>query len=311
MSSDSNSAKTERLINLTMGLLAASRYLTKREIFEKISGYEGSAATKERMFERDKDELRQMGIEIEFIGDDPLFEDEAGYRISPKRFQFDSEKFTNEELLMMNQAIALWQSTNLEDIARSGLRRLASSGVSVLEDISGITDVDYELSDPLLPILWQAVSSRRNISFNYSKKNRSVKPYGLFLHQGSWYLVGEESKQTKRFKLSRFESLIEVSKKDNQFEVPKDFKIENFGFQNSPDIFDNHAVLEIVKGRQLPFTKNAELIKSANEKDTWKVFYEDETLFAQEILFYSEIVKVLEPDSLRRIVISALEVASK
>ena len=233
-----------------MGLLAASRYLTKREIFEKISGYEGSAATKERMFERDKDELRQMGIEIEFIGDDPLFEDEAGYRISPKRFQFDSEKFTNEELLMMNQAIALWQSTNLEEIARSGLRRLASSGVSVLEDISGITDVDYELSDPLLPILWQAVSTRRNISFNYSKKNRSVKPYGLFLHQGSWYLVGEENKQTKRFKLSRFESLIEVSKKDNQFEVPKDFKIENFGFQNSPDIFANHAVLEVVKGRQ-------------------------------------------------------------
>ena len=70
-------------------------------------------------------------------------------------------------------------------------------------------------------------------------------------------------------------------------------------------------MLEVVKGRQLPFTKKAELIKSANEKDTWKVSYDDENLFTQELLFYSEIVKVLEPDSLRKIVISALEVASK
>jgi predicted DNA-binding transcriptional regulator YafY len=53
------------------------------------------------------------------------------------------------------------------------------------------------------------------------------------------------------------------------------------------------------------------LIKSANEKDTWKVSYDDENLFTQELLFYSEIVKVLEPDSLRKIVISALEVASE
>ena len=164
--SSANADKTERLINLTIGLLAARRYLTKREIFEKIRGYEGSAATKERMFERDKDELRQMGIELEFIGDDPLFEDEAGYRISPARFQFDSSKFSNQELLMMNQAMALWKSTIMSDVAQSGLRRLASTGIPVDHEFAGITDVDYRIDDPLLPQLWKAVTKKRRVQLS-------------------------------------------------------------------------------------------------------------------------------------------------
>ena len=55
------SRKIERLINLTIALLATKRYLTKSEIFRTVEGYEGSAETKERMFERDKDDLRSLG----------------------------------------------------------------------------------------------------------------------------------------------------------------------------------------------------------------------------------------------------------
>ena len=60
-----SSQKTERLINLTLALLATKRYLTKSEIFKSVTGYSGSPETMERMFERDKDELRNMGVEIE------------------------------------------------------------------------------------------------------------------------------------------------------------------------------------------------------------------------------------------------------
>ena len=69
-----SSEKTERLINLTLGLLASKRYLTKNEIFRTISGYSGTPESMERMFERDKDELRSAGIVIEVGGLDPLFE---------------------------------------------------------------------------------------------------------------------------------------------------------------------------------------------------------------------------------------------
>jgi len=60
--------KTERLINLTLALLSTKRYLKKSQILENVFGYEGSQDAKERMFERDKDDLRSLGIEIE-VGD--------------------------------------------------------------------------------------------------------------------------------------------------------------------------------------------------------------------------------------------------
>ena len=56
------SRKSERLVNLVIALLATKRYLTKSEIFRTIEGYEGSSESMERMFERDKDELRALGI---------------------------------------------------------------------------------------------------------------------------------------------------------------------------------------------------------------------------------------------------------
>ena len=85
------SRKSERLVNLVIALLATRRSLTKNEIFRTIDGYDGSEESMERMFERDKDELRSLGIEIEVSGLDPLFDDELGYRIKPENFAMDSK----------------------------------------------------------------------------------------------------------------------------------------------------------------------------------------------------------------------------
>jgi proteasome accessory factor B len=85
------SRKIERLINLTIALLATKRYLTKSEIFKSVEGYEGSPETKERMFERDKDDLRSLGIEIEVGSFDPLFNDEAGTRSNKRSINLNSE----------------------------------------------------------------------------------------------------------------------------------------------------------------------------------------------------------------------------
>ncbi|MEY4081820.1 MAG: hypothetical protein RLZZ389_87, partial [Actinomycetota bacterium] len=98
------SRKIERLINLTIALLATKRYLTKSEIFNTVEGYEGSAETKERMFERDKDDLRSLGIEIEVGSFDPLFNDEPGYRIKQEKYQFDLGEITPIEVSLLSLA---------------------------------------------------------------------------------------------------------------------------------------------------------------------------------------------------------------
>jgi proteasome accessory factor B len=59
------SRKSERLVNLTIALLATKRWLTKAEIFANVAGYSGDSEAKDRMFERDKDDLRSLGINIE------------------------------------------------------------------------------------------------------------------------------------------------------------------------------------------------------------------------------------------------------
>ena len=101
------SRKIERLINLTIALLASQRFLTKSEIFRTVQGYEGSAETKERMFERDKDDLRTLGITIDVGSFDPIFNDEAGYRIRSENYQLDLGQITPTEISLLSLAADL------------------------------------------------------------------------------------------------------------------------------------------------------------------------------------------------------------
>ena len=90
--------KAERLINLTIALLGSKRYLAKSEIFRDVAGYEGSSETMERMFERDKDELRNLGIDIEVGTHDAFFEDEVGYRITRDSYGLNLGELSAEDL---------------------------------------------------------------------------------------------------------------------------------------------------------------------------------------------------------------------
>ena len=114
-----SSAKTERLVNLTMALLGTKRYMAKSEIFKRVSGYTGTQETKERMFERDKDDLRNLGIEIEVATHDPLFEDEVGYRIRPESYQIQISDISPRELSLISLATQAWEGAVLDSSAHS------------------------------------------------------------------------------------------------------------------------------------------------------------------------------------------------
>ena len=122
--------KTERIVNLTIALLVAGRYLPKTRIRELVEGYHGlTDAAFERTFERDKDELRALGVPIEVGGYDPLFEDEAGYRILPSEFSLPPIELDAEEASVVGVAARVWQHASMAESTQSAMTKLRAAGV--------------------------------------------------------------------------------------------------------------------------------------------------------------------------------------
>lgn len=306
-------AKTERLVNLTMALLASRRYLKKSEIFEKVAGYSGSAETKERMFERDKDDLRNLGIEIEVASQDPLFEDEAGYRIKPESYRFPLKDLSESEKSILATALALWESSGFEKMASETSRRLLSSTLLSEEELNpGITPV--ELVEESLTEIAKALASRSAIEFQYQKQDsksseqRSVCPMGISTWQGSWYLVAEDlhRKDIRAFKLSRITSKISINKKRDMYEIPKDFSVSDYLVMLNRQLIEVEWLVR--KGRAQLLRSNPKNQQSFD--DEWDLIHTQEESIETAIekaLWHFDSVILVKPVEIKHQVIEALE----
>lgn len=224
--------KTERLINLTMALLATKRYLSKGEIFSQVAGYTGSAETKERMFERDKEDLRALGIEIQVGSHDPLFDDELGYRILESDYEFNLGDLTPVELSYLSLAAKLWRNQLFASSGALALVKIDAHSGSALREEFGTSLLSLENETPLFAPVWEAITSKKLISFTYRSKTeakRSIAPYGLTMWRGAWYLAGEdlEKKEVRVFKVARITSDISFEGKSDSFVLPEGFNIQD------------------------------------------------------------------------------------
>jgi proteasome accessory factor B len=304
------SRKIERLINLTIALLATKRYLTKSEIFRTVEGYEGSAETKERMFERDKDDLRSLGITIDVGSFDPLFNDEAGYRIRSESYQLDLGDITPTEMSLLSLAADAWQGAVFAEQAQSAILKLSSIGVPAdpidipgfspklsnsskdLETISGaIGGSDYLIFDYLSPSL---LSERRE-----------VIPIALSNRSGFWYVSGVDKavQEVRTFRLDRVQGAITVLKNKEDFEFPTDFELD----QTVASSAIRFAIIDVRKGKGHAIRVLATSVTDLGEWDQIKVpIYTIEYLTAQ-ILWHGDDVFVHEPVDLRDNVVQQLE----
>ena len=307
-----SSAKTERLVNLTMALLGTKRYMTKSEIFRRVAGYSGSNETKERMFERDKDDLRTLGIEIEVASHDPLFEDEVGYRIRAEVFQL-REKFDSEELGLVSLALGLIANSDLGDSTQSLNRRINSLAVSpITPDEFRLSDID--ITENGLSELLNALSDRRTVTFQYRKEgsswgeDRRVNPLGLSAWRGSWYLIGEDLDRddVRVFKLSRFSSKIELVSASNSYSIPKDFSIKDYLVMLKPGEYK--VAVKVRRALALNLRNLSESITQLDEDwDLLNVNFKDQEQALREILWMGPDAVVQEPAELRSLVVASLQ----
>ena len=307
-----SSAKTERLVNLTMALLGTKRYMSKSEIFRRVAGYSGSQETKERMFERDKDDLRNLGIEIDVASHDPLFEDEVGYRIRPDSYQL-SQNFSAEEMGIMSLALAMISEGSFAGKSQELSRRLHSLTVSPALP-EGIHISSKEISEEGLIEVLQALAQRSQISFDYQKfdskitEHRRVNPMGISAWRGSWYLVGEDIDRDdiRVFKLSRITSRIEREKEQGSYIIPEDFKVQDYLVMLRENVFP--VILKIRKGAGVRLRSKASQIASIDDEwDEIQISFSDSREALRESLWLGDDAVVIEPEQLRSSIKEALQ----
>ncbi|HYZ97855.1 MAG TPA: hypothetical protein VE575_03825, partial [Acidimicrobiales bacterium] len=120
-----SAAKLERLLNLTALLLETPRPLSAVEIRARmglLGMYTQEPEVFRRTFERDKDDLRAMGVPIEVQavpGSDPRVE---GYRIPKDGYYLRDPGLTTDELAALQVAASVVQIDGLS--AREGLLKL-------------------------------------------------------------------------------------------------------------------------------------------------------------------------------------------
>jgi proteasome accessory factor B len=309
----------ERLLSLIVALMAGTRGLTKEQVLSTVSGYreareEGrSQDALERMFERDKEDLRDLGVPIHTVGDptDPDDLREARYHIPKTEYVLPEDlAFTPAEVAVLNLAGAVWSEESLSADAQSALRKIRALGLDVDEPIIGFAP-RISLRDPAFPALRRANEEGRVVRFTYVKPGaqksrlRRVSPLAIFEYEGRWHVYGVDLDlgEERTFLLSRIVGPVDVTREG--FDPAEREGAGARALAQLAEVARRHvAVLEV-----RPDTEAALRLRRRGtaDGDVVQVHYVDAHVLADELASYGPEVRVVSPEDLRDHVIARLE----
>lgn len=313
------SAPEERLVNLVVALLATEQGLTKDTILTSVSGYreqsEGGAKKDalEKMFERDKENLRALGVPIETIGDyaDPDDLREARYRVPTAEYELPADiTFTPAELAVLNLAGGVWSESSMSADARGGLRKIRALGNEVDAPIIGYSP-RITLREPAFSPLQRAIEQGRVAEFEYLKGGddtahpRRIQPLALLEYEGRWHVYGFDMAQDaeRTFLLSRIVSDVRVTR--DTFDLTLREGAGEKALRGLQEVAERqHALLEVAPGTEAALRLHRRAIPAAQGIH---VPYVDVHIFADELASYGPEVRVVEPARLRDEVILRLQ----
>jgi len=313
----SAAAKTERLLNLVICLLWTRLPLSKARIRSAVPQYQGTASTEafDRMFERDKDELRELGIPLVTSVIDPLFDDEVGYRIDRREYALPEIAFSPDEVAALGLAGRAWTQASLAGSATTALRKLRSAGVEL--DDSSLVGIEPRVrtTEAAFEPVRKAVFARQPISFTYRKPEgdssvRTVQPWGLAWWRGRWYCTGHDvDRDAERvFRLSRIEGPVRSTGRPGGYVVPAEHDPRALiqVFDPAPGT-PQPAVLRVRVGAGNTLRRRARTVGDVD--DLWSLVdldYTDVEQLADEISGFGPDVVVEQPEELRDAVVRRL-----
>ncbi|SFN58050.1 helix-turn-helix transcriptional regulator [Mycetocola miduiensis] len=222
-------AVEERLFSLVLALLATEQGLTKAEILSTVQGYRqrysssGGNATLERQFERDKDDIRELGIPLETVEapGDPGNNQLTRYRIPKGEYDLPKElTFSPAEIAMLSLAATVWRQGSLSGESRRAILKLRSLGIESDEPVIGYAP-RVQIRESSFEPLRQALEHHHVVEFSYLKpgestaKTRTVAPLALVQHHGRWHLSAHDLPvdEGRTFLLSRIVGPVKTTKR--------------------------------------------------------------------------------------------------
>lgn len=236
-------AKVERLVNLTVALLEARQPMSFAEL-RRRTGYYGQpdAEAARRMFERDKDALRRLGVPIETRS--LRFSEDIGYVVPRKDYELPDVDLDAEEVAALALAVRLTGADGTP-LALAKLAARAPDPVDLPEPTTRV-----ELATDPVDAVADAVVSRRPISFGYRTADgatgvRTIDPFGVVQRRASWYLVGRDHDRhaVRAFRLDRMIDRPVPAGEPGAFELPPDLDI--VAAISGPDLQDIEVELAV------------------------------------------------------------------
>lgn len=212
-------------MNLVIALLSTHGYITAERIRNTVYGYGDSPSDDAfaRMFERDKNELRDLGIPLE-TGRASSMDPTEGYRINRKAYALPQVELTADEAAAVAIATQLWESPELVTATQGALLKLRAAGVDVDAPDNDVMISNAAAmpglrgSEEVLGTLLAAIDAGQAVRFPHRSQRtdpfttRTVEPWGVVTYRGRWYLVGHDRDRddTRTFRLSRIGSQVEA-----------------------------------------------------------------------------------------------------
>jgi proteasome accessory factor B len=209
-----SAAKVERLLNLSAALLAAERPLTAEEIRRRVPGYPDELASFRRAFERDKDDLREMGVPLRIRKVESDGRRQDGYVIPREEYYLRDPGLDADELAALHlaaNAIKLEGVSGIEALWKLGGTDTAAAGEPAPDDLPDGPVARLPVDDRLVE-LFAGLVDRHPVRFTYHGAERVVEPHRLDFQRGRWYLSGHDRSrgEARSFRIDRVERGVEL-----------------------------------------------------------------------------------------------------
>ncbi|WP_234661751.1 helix-turn-helix transcriptional regulator [Agromyces marinus] len=304
----------DRLFSLVLALLATEHGLLKAEILSTVRGYaerydpHGGNANLERQFERDKDEIRDLGIPLETVEspDRPGDNQALRYRIPKGQYDLPVDvRFTPDELALLGLAAEVWREASLSADSQRALTKLRSLGIEPREPVIGYAP-RLRVRDAAFEPMRQALDRRQRVRFHYLKpgehapRSRTVEPHAVVLHEGRWHLHGRDvdADAPRTFLLSRIVGDVRLLAGPSFDAPPADVQDRALADLQALRL-SNAADLAVSAGSDAEVRLGKRAVQADEDAGVIRLHYTDEAVFADELASYGPEVRVLAPDSLR------------